>query len=121
MTGIAIGGVRLRNYTPHDITLHLADGAVIVLPRDGTARVDEHRTLAFTIGDVPVHTQQFREVRGLPEPVDGTYLVVSSVVLHARNDRGDLIAPDTGAGAVRGPDGRIVGTTGFVMRADAPR
>ncbi len=105
---------RLRNFTPHDIHLHLPDGDVMVVPSEGVARIVEQRELLGHVGGVPVHGLLLTGVAGLPPAEPSTYVIVSSVVLWAQHGRDDLLAPDTGAGAVRDSAGRITGTRGFV-------
>lgn len=105
------------NCTPHALTVEglgtlPASG---VVPRCATIRqaaewnVDENeapmvRLISQTVG----------EVTGLPAPSWGVFYIVSGMVLTALNgSRPDVVAPDTGADAIR-ENGQIVAVRGFV-------
>ena len=104
------------NLTPHDLHLHLANHHVLTIPHDGTiARVTADRVHVADINGFPVFKQTFGDVQGLPAPAPGVTWIVSGMVLSALNGtRDDVVAPDSGAGAVRDADGKVIGTTGFV-------
>ena len=96
----------MRNFTPHAIVLN--DGRSI--PSEGVARVRAQ----FGEFDMDVCSQNFGEVEGLPDPVAGTLLIVSAMVLGA-SSREDLVAPATGhPDTVRNEKGHIVSVPGFV-------
>lgn len=63
---------------------------------------------------IPLQRRSTGAVTGLPDPQPDTLLIVSSMVLDAAKGRVDLIAPDTGATAIRDDAGRIVAVTRFV-------
>ena len=107
----------LINLTPHTISIHGADGVVVVLPSAGLARVSETRapraSLVLPGGEViPVTSPSFGEVTGLPEPVEGTVFVVSALVRAALPDRGDLASPGP---LVRDAGGNPLGCQGLSM------
>lgn len=108
--------VKFVNCTPHAVTV-LVPGGSISYPASGTvARVDTVRKeLPNRLGFRLVR-QVFGDVTGLPDPSpeDNTIYIVSGVVLSALNgSRIDVVAPDTGADAVR-KNGQIVAVHGFV-------
>lgn len=103
--------IRLRNLTPHSVTIHLVDGTLVELlaerptPRRAVERTAEG---AETTAIGPVATTRTRlldQVLDLPEPTPGVWLIVSSRIAEARPDRADLRFPDD---HVR-ENGRVVG------------
>lgn len=131
----------IRNLTPHPIVVRLSDGGEITFAPCGTVpRVATIETPAEAIEGIPCVTQSVGDVEGLPEPayicnscgqVDPQaqwgvssccqaglrpiFLIVSALVFGA-SDRADLVAPDTGKGAVRDSQGRILAVTRFLRR-----
>ena len=55
------------------------------------------------------------KVEGLPDPLPGIIYIVSRLVLDA-SDRTDLICPNTGASAIRDPDGHVRAVTSFIVK-----
>lgn len=132
---------RLINMTPHPIVVRLSDGREITFAPTGTIpRVGTVETPAQAIEGVPCVTQKMGDVEGLPEPaytcnscgqidpqaqwgvssccqagLRPVFLIVSAMVFGA-SDRTDLVAPDTGKGAVRDGHGRILAVTRFLRR-----
>jgi hypothetical protein len=115
---------KVKNYTPHAITLYDDKGEHIlaVLPSCGHARVREipigkEKHLTKILG-VPVIGEEYGEIEGLPPRDDepDTFYIVSLPCFYARgHQRTDLIAPDTGIeGVVRDQDGRIIGVKRFI-------
>lgn len=107
----------LINLTPHTISIHGADGAVLVLASAGLARVSETRAArpALTLpgGEViPVTSPAFGEVTGLPDAREGVILVVSAMVRAALPGRGDLASPGP---LVRDAGGNPLGCQGLSM------
>jgi hypothetical protein len=108
----ALPEVLFVNCTPHPLTVEglgtLAPSGI--LPRVGTVRAP-----ATTIGGVRLVRTSKGAVEGLPDGIAGVYLVVSGMVLDALNGtRADVVAPDTGADAIRNEKGHIVAVRGFV-------
>jgi len=105
------------NYTPHPIVVRRkSETEDITFPVCGIlARVETVETAAGTVEGIPCVTQTQGAVTGLPEPVAGTTLIVSSMVLSASN-RDDLVAPDTGSTCIRDESGRIQAVTRFIHR-----
>lgn len=81
--------MKIRNYTPHTITL--AGDTRTVLPSEGIARVD-----GLPLGPVV----------GLPNPRPGTLYVVSVIVAERLPERDDLRVPGE---QIRDEQGRIIG------------
>jgi hypothetical protein len=103
--------MKFVNLTPHDITVE----GVGVFPASGNiARVETKRVCIGGWGKVRITKQTFGDVSGVPAPQDGVAYIVSGMVLSALNgSRADVVAPDTGADAVRS-NGHIVAVRGFV-------
>lgn len=100
---------------PHAIVVRPAEGPDIVIPASGTiARVAMVPTQIGTLAGVPVVATEPGPVTGLPEPRDGVVYVVSGMVRSALAGRPDVVAPDTGATAIRDAGGQIVAVRGFV-------
>lgn len=106
---------KLKNLTPHEITLVLPDGGTLVLPVAGPpARVE---TVSVPVGEVqgvPLMLQRSGPVIDLPAPEPGVMLVVSLMVrTHgAVSWRGDLVSPGD---LVRDAQGRVVGAKNLVV------
>ena len=105
------------NCTPHAIVLFSGDEVVNTFEPSGiTVRLLESDKPSEDVYGVHCVERTYCSLAGLPDPVDGTFYLVSIVVLGAAKALGrtDCISPDTGAGCVRSPDGKILGTRGFV-------
>jgi hypothetical protein len=104
------------NLTPHEINLYTEEG-VKTFPSAGYARVATTEQFRESLGGAPVYAVEYGDIEGLPEPQDDTVFVVSLMVLQALGGtRPDVVAPNTGPtqnGAVRDPDGKIVGIRSF--------
>jgi hypothetical protein len=100
----------LVNCTPHVVAIHAGDRVLEIAPSGVCPRLTPVRTeLPATDGIPTVHTA-LGAVVGLPDAVEGTYLIVSALVMSACPDRPDLRSPGE---AVRDADGRIVGCRGL--------
>jgi len=100
------------NCTPHPLTV---EGLGTIEPRGIVPRVSTTRLPATEIGGVRLVRTLKGEVQGLPDYVPGVVLIVSGMVLDALGwNRPDVVAPDTGADAVRNDKGHIVAVRGFV-------
>lgn len=95
------------NLTPHPIVLN----GVTILPEEIPARCTTSTEVIDNIAGIEIRQKTFGEVTGLPEPQDGKYFIVSSIVASALNgSRDDVFVTD---GAIRDESGRIVGCTGL--------
>lgn len=107
--------MRIRNLTPHPVTMLLPDSGAVCFPSVGIARAEQTIVPAGTIGGIyPVAQVSFGEPVGLPDPEEGTYLIVSSITASAARESGRslddlLLVTDT----VRDEEGRIVGCRSF--------
>ena len=101
------------NLTPHDIKLN--DGTIY--PTSGKVARVANTFSNFCCGISKVF---YGEIENLPEPEDGTYYIVSAMVLAANNSkpiwrrRGDLVVPATGHPDCVRENGFIVSVPGFV-------
>jgi hypothetical protein len=106
----------LVNLTPHDVVVFGQNNEqVAVIPATGNeARVGVSSVQVGTVSlndeIVSIVKSTFGEVLGLPERQDGTFYIVSRMVISACPDREDLIVPDD---LVRDEDGRVVGCRRF--------
>lgn len=111
----------IRNLTPHVVAVLTPDGRIrCELPTDPAGPVRTGQTTLSTgvtavIGDNPdvvvaLGVTRFGAPEGLPEPIPGTWLVVSLPVIQAAAAAGreiqDLLLP---AEPVRDDTGRIIG------------
>ena len=116
--------VRLRNLTPHPVTIVIPGGRSMTIPTDpeGPARcipttevVGKVMVITPDGGDVefvPVRRTVMGAVTGLPDPEPGVLLLVSRVVAEAARDRKDLVIVDD---TVRDDQGRIIGARALAV------
>jgi len=103
--------VKFVNCTPHALTV---EGLGTLQPSGCIPRCATVRSEAPAIAGIRLVRQTTGQVTGLPESAPDTVYVVSGMVLAALNGaRPDVVAPDTGADAVR-ENGQIVAVRGFV-------
>ena len=120
------------NMTPHNINLIdspitetfsiriVPSGQTLRVPRPknemvreltvGTANVTVNRKVFAGLSAVVVDADGNKTA--LPEPVEGTYYIVSRIACEAMPERSDLLMVD---GTVRDENGRIIGCTGFAV------
>jgi hypothetical protein len=117
-------GVRLVNLTPHPITIVVGEQKIQVPPSGQVARVaQQYRDLggiSFEGTPIPVVATTYGAIDGLPPEEPGVFYITSALVAQAAWAAGrlDVLAPDTGAGAVRDSEGRIVGVTRLLASPD---
>lgn len=105
--------MNILNCTPHAIVWQNEKGERVTFSPIGIIpRVETLEIASTPVWGVPVVERTTGEVQGLPEQIEGTFIIVSSMVLSA-SDRTDLVAPDTGATAIRN-NGNIEAVTRFV-------
>jgi len=102
---------KLVNLTPHEVRLVVGDNTVVV-PSSGVARVSTVTSSAGEFCGVPLARQVYGAVTGLPEPVEGTLLVVSALVRAALPGRADLASPGD---LVRDAAGAVIGCRSLVV------
>ncbi len=100
--------MKLKNFTPHAITLINENGQVEVIESQGLARVGQfYAETGLNYNGILIKTTGFLDVGGLPEPEEDTYLIVSQIVAQAaKGKRSDLIFPGD---FVRDESGKILG------------
>lgn len=96
------------NCTPHPIRLLGSDNQVVLsLPRgEVIPRLSQSTRQVDVVNRVPITETQFGETQDLPDPQEGTLLIVSRLVLTANPDRNDLVVPNE---LVRDTEGNIIG------------
>lgn len=99
----------LVNLTPHEVVIMddaLGAPALVIAPEAISARCGVTREIAFLADGVRVNRTVFGEISGLPDPIVGTWFIVSRIVAEAAAGRSDLLVPDE---TVRNESGQIVG------------
>lgn len=105
---------KIINATPHNITVLRGDESVVFEKTDILARVSSSTEVTGNINGFQISHQTFGEIEGLPEEQIGVFYIVSAMVLSANKTRNDLLAPDSGATAIRNDKGHIIAVKGFV-------
>lgn len=103
--------MRFVNLTPHAIVVRTSEGDKTFAPSGDVARVSTSVETLDSVGGIPLTRTAFGTPVGVPEAVEGTIYIVSSLV-GARVCRPDVVAPDTGATAIR-ENGQVVAVRGF--------
>lgn len=102
--------MKILNYTPHNINLVDSEGNTIVTyESNGISRVSVSQKLIGNVNGFDLYETVYGEVEGLPQEEEGTFYIVSSIVL-ANSDRNDLIVSND---YLRDKDGRIIGCKSF--------
>ena len=119
--------MKIRNYTPHAVTVLDEDGdPLVTFAPAGLARAKQ---TAITVGEidlltgsVPVKKMTFGAVEGLPETAaDDEYFIVSAITAQAAMETNHPLKNQllVVADPVRNGDGQIVGCKSFsTFRAD---
>ena len=108
--------MNIINLTPHAVVVQMPSYDTVTFPPSGElARVETTRVRISPHGvPVPVFKTDWGEVTGLPDPVEGTIYIVSTLVAQQVPMRGDVFSPDTSpSGAIRDESGRVVAVTGL--------
>lgn len=109
----------LMNLTPHPLVLLCVTGTQRVPQSGNIARVRHEQVPLDSVGGIPVYTTAYKDIEGLPEPVEGVTYIVSSLIQHALKQAGinrpDVLSPGTGPNdsSVK-ENGRIVAVTRLV-------
>lgn len=102
--------MNLINCTPHALNIIRTDQSILTLEKsEFLARAKVSREVVRTENGIEISKSIFGEVEGLPEPIEGTFFIVSLVVLE-RSPRTDLLSPGE---LVRGTDGQPLGCKGL--------
>lgn len=108
---------KVVNLTPHEVVVVLENGEKVTFPPSGVvARVATNEEQLRTVYRVPVVKREWGQLENVPEPEEGVFYLVSSVVFEAAQGRKDLLVPDTGKTAVRDEKGQVVAVRRFVGR-----
>ena len=107
--------MKIVNCTPHPITVLLNDTEIVYPTSGSIPRVSSTEETVGSVNGIPMVKTTYGEVEGLPGQEEGTLVIVSAMVLQASN-RTDLIAPNTGATAVRNDKGHIIAVTSFISK-----
>jgi len=104
--------MKVINMTPHAITVDNGNEVKVYEPSGTVARVT---MVKDTVGEIDGFEVVVNSAIGdnLPNPEEGTYLIVSAMVLAQLPHRKDLIAPNTNE-AKRNEKGHIISVPGFV-------
>ena len=107
----------IKNLTPHAIVIMTPEGVVKKeFPSEGLARATQSITPCGAIDGISVVETKFSTPEGLPEPVPGTYLVVSAITAQAAKAAGrttaDLLLTSR---PIRDEKGQIIGCEGFAI------
>jgi hypothetical protein len=114
--GEKMNGVKFVNLTPHEITIVRGDEKIVIPPSGLVARVRATEEKVGEVDGIPVVVVNYGDVENLPAPEDGTIYLVSQIVLGAVRGRSDVLAPNTGKGAVRDAHGNVAGVTSLIGR-----
>ena len=108
---------RLVNLTPHEVVIHHYHYMTTVATSGTIARVAQTTWAVRTAWDamsgtqcIPIVRSEYGPVEGLPEPVEDTIYIVSSMVRLALPTRSDIASP---ANLVRDEAGKIIGCKGL--------
>jgi hypothetical protein len=105
--------VKIKNLTPHPLTIVGQNGTLQVPPFGQIARLAVTRTALdpVTIDGVSlaVSRPSLGEITGLPPAEEGVILIVSALVAEASN-RGDVFSPGE---LIRSPEGVVIGAKGL--------
>ncbi|RLF66767.1 MAG: hypothetical protein DRN30_01515 [Thermoplasmata archaeon] len=103
---------KIKNLTPHEVTLVGEDGKVIAtFPSEGLLRLSQktERVGTISVGDgveIPITETTFGGIEALPPREEGTIYIVSALTCQAAPDRDDFYIPNQ---TVRDENGRIIG------------
>ena len=105
--------IEVVNLTPHSINIV---GGPTFEPSGQIARISSTNESAGEVvinGEtIPLITQQFGEIVGLPQEKEGTMFIVSGLIF-SNSDRKDLLVPGE---QVRDEQGRVIGCKSFQVR-----
>jgi len=97
------------NLIGHDITI----SGYATLPKcNSPCRVETQQMIIGKLCGVPIAKTEFMKIVNLPEPEDGTYYIVSRIVMdYVPFKREDVFCVDTGSTAIRDENGQVVAVT----------
>ena len=108
--------VQIINLTPHAVNLVKPDGSIVTFESQGIARAAQTVVDAGTVNGFRLVRTTFGAPECLPEPQEGTFYIVSAILVSAARNAGrsvaDLLLP---AETVRDETGRITGCQAFAL------
>ena len=104
--------VTFVNLTPHLLNIVTPNGVIDIPASGNVARVASTSIVVATIDGIPLSDTIFGDVTGLPDAVDGVFLVVSRIVKNAVPNRRDVLVPGA---PVRDAAGVIIGADGLSL------
>ena len=112
--------MKFVNLTPHEIVVRLPDGTDRCFPSEGNCRIAVTQKEKDAVDGIPIFSNYYGAVEGLPAYQPDTMYIVSLMVINALKAespdgiiREDVVSPDSGSSAVR-VDGKIVAVRGFI-------
>lgn len=97
------------NLIGHDITI---SGHATLPKCNNPCRVETQQMIIGKLAGVPIAKTEFMKIVNLPEPEDGTYYIVSRIVMdYVPFKREDIFCVDTGSTAIRDENGQVVAVT----------
>lgn len=112
--------MRVVNLTPHEVRVIDAQARVIrtwkSAPRP--ARVETDRVPLREIDGIPLLSEERTRAANLPDPEEGVWYIVSSVVSSAHPERCDLLVPSD---LVRDSKGVVTACRSFVIMSESAR
>lgn len=97
------------NLIGHDITI---SGHATLPKCNNPCRVETQQMIIGKLAGVPIAKTEFMKIVNLPEPEDGTYYIVSRIVMdYVPFKREDVFCVDTGSTAIRDENGQVVAVT----------
>lgn len=104
--------MNIVNMTPHEIKVVGQAGSVIgtFQPSGQIARLEVVRAQRGLVQGIPLYVSEVGQASGLPEAIEGRYLIVSTLVRTSFPARKDLLSPGE---LVRDDKGQPIGCKGF--------
>ena len=97
---------KILNFTPHSINIVDGEKKIIrTIESSGLIRLSATTVMVGIVDGIPTSKTVFGDPVGLPDFVEGTFIIVSQLVKSALN-RNDLLVP---AEVVRDDKGNIIG------------
>jgi hypothetical protein len=116
------------NLTPHKIVLYCKDGSTIEIEPSGKVfRLEERDRVIANVEGIDIVAREFvipTEVKSYFDDPRAVYIVSLPALMALATlekahpelmDISWIVAPDTGSGAVRDEQGRIIGTRRFII------
>ena len=107
--------IKFENLTKHHINVIRSDGGVDSIPPSGReARVYSEQDRMSTVNGYDVVQTRWGTVVGVPDPIEGTVYITSSLVAMALPERQDIVTPNTHPRAVvRDSEGNVQAVKSF--------